>query len=144
MKRSMTALALAGLFLFLLGLLPGRLPAQQKRLINPLLAYVKFKELKSFKRVVEGYCAAQKKEGAADEIAVYFRSLGDGIWFGIDERKPFSPASLLKVPVMMAMYKSAERDPALLKKNCPTHWTPRACLRRYAGARPWCRAGSTR
>lgn len=124
MKRSMISLALAGLFFSLLCFLTGHLPAQQKRLTNPLLAYVKFKELKSFKRTVEGYCAAQKKEGAADQISFYFRSLADGIWFGVDSNERFSPASLLKVPVMMAVYKAAERDPTILKNELPYALSP--------------------
>lgn len=124
MKRSKIPLSFAGLLFSLSCLLPNNLPAQQKRLTNPLLAYTKFKELKSFRRAVEGYCDAQKKEGAADMIAVYFRSLSDGIWFGIGERERFSPASLLKVPVMMAVYKTAERDPTLLKKELPYALSP--------------------
>ena len=85
-------------------------------LINPLLRYTNFKELSPFRHKVEALIAQQKENSLADEVAVYFRSLSDGIWFGIEERELFCPASLLKVPIMMAYLKTAENNPSILKK----------------------------
>ena len=87
------------------------------RLTNPLLEYMKFKELRPFRDKIEALIAKLKKEGDADEVAIYFRSLSDGIWIGINEREAFCPASLLKVPVMMAYFKLAETNPAILTKK---------------------------
>lgn len=50
-------------------------------------------------------------------LAVYFRNLNNGPWFGINHNADFAPASLLKVPLMMAYYKYAESDPEILKKQ---------------------------
>lgn len=58
----------------------------------------------------------EAKEGIKD-VAVYFRDLNNGPWFGIDERTPFSPASLLKVPLAIAYFKLAESEPEILKNQ---------------------------
>jgi beta-lactamase class A len=50
-------------------------------------------------------------------VAVHFRDLNAGPWFGINNLDQFSPSSLLKVPVMMAYYKEAEVDPSILDKE---------------------------
>jgi len=57
---------------------------------------------------------SQKKAG---DIAVYFRDLRNGPWFGINEDTKFVPASLMKVPVMIAYYKLAESNPDALQKK---------------------------
>lgn len=62
------------------------------------------------------------KEKIADEIetrenidvSVYFRNLNNGPWFGIKENENFAPASLLKVPLMIAYFKKSESDPNIL------------------------------
>lgn len=51
------------------------------------------------------------------EVAVYYRDLSDGPWFGINENIEFDPASLMKVPVMICWLKRAEQNPAVLKKK---------------------------
>lgn len=53
----------------------------------------------------------------ADLISVYFRDLNNGPWFGINEKAEFSPASLLKVPFMIAALKQAELNPDFFKKE---------------------------
>lgn len=55
-----------------------------------------------------------KKEYRLTEAAVYFRDLNNGPAFGVDETGEFFPASLLKVPVMMAYYRWSEQNPGLL------------------------------
>ena len=50
-------------------------------------------------------------------IAVYFRDLHDGPWFGINEDKEFDPASMMKVPVMIAWLKRAETNPIVLNET---------------------------
>jgi len=52
-----------------------------------------------------------------DEIAVYYRDLNNGPWFGLNEKNQFAPVSLLKVPVMIAYLKQAESDINLLNKK---------------------------
>jgi beta-lactamase class A len=50
------------------------------------------------------------------DIAVYYRDLNNGPAFGTQETEKFIPASLLKVPVMMAFYHEAESNPAVLSQ----------------------------
>lgn len=50
-------------------------------------------------------------------MSVYFRDLNNGPAFGIKEEESFLPASLLKVPVMMAYYSLAEKDQNILQKE---------------------------
>ncbi len=58
-----------------------------------------------------------KQEKKLTEVAVYFRDLNNGPAFGIDEMGEFFPASLLKVPVMMAYYHLAEQNPSILERE---------------------------
>ncbi len=53
----------------------------------------------------------------ATHVSVYFRDLNNGPWMGINENEDYSPASLLKVPVMIAVLKRAESSPAFLKQR---------------------------
>lgn len=56
-----------------------------------------------------------------EQISLYYRDLNNGPWFGINEEEKFSPASLLKIPVAMALMKYAEDNQgALDKKIIPT------------------------
>lgn len=52
-----------------------------------------------------------------NHISLYYRDLNNGPWFGINERENFSPASLVKVPLMMAYYKQAELNPDILNQT---------------------------
>jgi beta-lactamase class A len=51
------------------------------------------------------------------QMSLYYRDLKNGPWFGINEDNVFSPASLLKVPLMMAYFKYAEKKPDIMKKE---------------------------
>jgi beta-lactamase class A len=86
-------------------------------LINPLLRYMKFKELRSFRGQLAELIEKKKGQGLVQEASVYFRSLTVGIWIGVNEREAFCPASILKIPVMMTYFKMAEKDPAILEKK---------------------------
>jgi len=64
------------------------------------------------------------KERVANEVqsddiklAIYFRNLNDGPWFGINEGSDFAPASLLKVPLMVAYLKKSESNPGILSSS---------------------------
>lgn len=50
-------------------------------------------------------------------LSVYFRNLNNGPWFGINENEDFAPASLLKVPLMLAYLKESEASPGILIEN---------------------------
>jgi beta-lactamase class A len=68
------------------------------------------------KAAVESYLASQKKQGDLYDYSFYFRDINSGLWFGVNENASFSPASLFKLPVAIAVYKEGEDDPTFLKK----------------------------
>lgn len=63
------------------------------------------------------YVSEIKSEKTANHVSVYFRELNNGPWIGISENEPYSPASLLKVPIMIAALKKAEKSPGFLEKR---------------------------
>jgi len=90
--------------------------------ISPLL------ECDSGQNLFQGQTAALKEklkkiiqetidQNKISNVAVYFRDLRNGPWFGINEGTKFVLASLMKVPVMIAYYKLAESDPSVLQKK---------------------------
>jgi beta-lactamase class A len=61
---------------------------------------------------------SEKNKGNASKISLYYRDLSNGPWFGIDENEKFFSASLLKVPIMMALFKYSENvNPSYLDKK---------------------------
>lgn len=82
--------------------------------INPLLEcdlnIANDKNLNLLKKDIEQYLSER-----SGNYSIYFRDLNNGPWFGINEKEKFSPASLIKVPLMMAYFKLAENNPEILK-----------------------------
>lgn len=121
-------LAVGGGSMFAYNYFTGQLPSVSLRIndsaykyINPLLECDAgssiSQELHGFKSDISDQVNKIEASGQADFISVYFRDMNNGPWFGINESEPFSPASLLKVPIMMAYFKQSEADPALLNKK---------------------------
>jgi len=88
-------------------------------LLNPLVREdgLEFSELRPFDHKVKLLIDGFKSAGDATAVSVYFRNLQNGPLFVLDTDGKFSPASLLKVPLMMAVLKEAERDPSLLSRK---------------------------
>jgi len=51
-----------------------------------------------------------KKNTDMENIGFFLQDVKTGAWLGINEREGFIPASLLKVPIMMAILKKVEND----------------------------------
>ncbi len=92
------------------------------KLVNPLLEcdfynegnFLRSKELEDkLKQVAE----KMTDHYNVKHVSIYFRDLNNGPWLGYNEEEKFTPASLLKVPIMMAYFKQAESDPEVLKKE---------------------------
>lgn len=93
-------------------------PINSQPYINPMLSCVgQFHELKPFKSRIQTLIDDAKLKGKATQVSVFFRSLNNGYLFGINRKEKYYPASLLKVPVMMAYLKQALKDPQLLEKK---------------------------
>lgn len=74
----------------------------------------------------------QLKQGVFDyvnnanvySVSVYFQDLNSGQWVGINASDTYNPASLLKVPIMMAYLKEAENNSSLLTQEFPYQTEP--------------------
>jgi beta-lactamase class A len=66
---------------------------------------------------IKQYVSEIKSKKKANHISIYFRELNNGLWIGLGENEPYSPASLLKVPIMIAALKKAEKSPGFLEKR---------------------------
>lgn len=89
---------------------------------NPLLDCDNFNasELKQFvylKNNIEDYISSVVDNNTVMHISVYFRSLNDGPWIGVNENDNYTPASLLKVPILIAVLKKAETNKSLLTRK---------------------------
>lgn len=90
--------------------------------INPLLECENFSEgnflrSKPLEEELLGILQEAEDNQKIKHLSVYFRDLNQGAWLGFNEDEKFTPASLLKVPLLMAYLKKAESEPELLKKE---------------------------
>lgn len=105
---------------------------------NPILLVEKPQggdpKLAQAKQHIHGYIDKALKNGDATAISVYLRDIDRGNWVGINEEMDFSEASLIKIPLLMAYLKIAEKYPAILaerilykaeNKSVPQNITPR-------------------
>jgi beta-lactamase class A len=75
------------------------------------------KELTKLESNITTYISQLTAKNSVTSVSVYYRDLNNGPWFGINEHDVFAPSSLLKVPVMIAYYKEAEINPAILDQK---------------------------
>jgi len=94
----------------------------QHNYINPLLACDVAEDLISnpniipFKEKIEEFLTTRRDPRWATKVGVYFRELNDGSWFSIGDSEKFIPASMRKVPLMIALLKQAETEKGLLDR----------------------------
>ncbi len=74
-------------------------------------------EILSLKNNLEHIIKNSQNKGDINNGSVYFRSILDGKWVGVNEEDMYSPASLLKVPILMAYFKASEKDNGLLYRK---------------------------
>lgn len=75
--------------------------------------------LKAVDAAIDEATARYIKEGKVTAISVWVRDLEDRQTASNNENQRYDPASLLKLPLMIAYYKVAELDPALLNAKLP-------------------------
>ncbi len=102
--------------------LPLRENSSVYKYINPLLlcnasTAMQPEEFKPLQDKVDAYVSSQKKLGNISSASVYFRDLKAGRWMIVNPIEQYSPASLLKVPIMIAIFKQAESNPKFLNKT---------------------------
>ena len=88
-------------------------------LIRPLM-YVETPcqsaRLEPLRKALEAVIEDFKSDGSLTDASVYLRDMERSEWIFVNEKLRFQPSSLIKVPVMMAYLRMAERDPGLLDR----------------------------
>lgn len=90
-------------------------------LIQPLLDCADFsaptiKEIQNLEDSLNSYTLLKKSKKEILELSIYYRTLNNGPWIGINADKKYCPASLLKVPFLIAALKQQEYDSSFLNK----------------------------
>jgi len=101
---------------------PLRMSDKAFPLVNPLIAYETpetnaLLEYRSLKTRILNIIEAAKDASKVANVSFYYRDLNTGDWIGINQNASFYPASLLKVPVMIAYFKEAESKSSILKER---------------------------
>lgn len=99
------------------------------KLINPALKYDELQSIMDSKSLsvkddLFNYVWSKTINWDINHISVYYRDLSNWDWMGINEKEEFSPASLMKVPLMMAYLKKSESDPNILNETFVFHKNP--------------------
>lgn len=92
------------------------------RLISPLLECEYAQEVGDDKyapsrKKITDLVNKYKNDNKITDASVYYRDLNNGPWFGINEKYVYAPASLLKLPVLIAYLDKADDDPSILQKK---------------------------
>ncbi|MBI5456169.1 serine hydrolase [Candidatus Kaiserbacteria bacterium] len=101
---------------------PLRANDESFRFVHALVAYetpqaTVLPEYAELKRKVETLIHEKLQDGTAESISVYYRDTEASRWIGVNEDTAYYPASLLKVPLMIAYFKAEESDPSLLQRK---------------------------
>lgn len=94
--------------------------------INPLLSCdisenKQFENYQPITKKLEKYIREHTSNDGVQSISVYFRGLDTGHWSGVNENTKYSPASLLKVPLMIAYLKEADIKQGILEQKITYH-----------------------
>ena len=101
---------------------PVRGGGEDYKFINPLLGYdtadaTQFGEYQSLEDKLQKKVNDELGKSGVDKFSIYFRDLPRGRWVGVNEDAEFTPASLLKVPIMMIYYHLSESNPEILNQQ---------------------------
>ncbi len=74
-------------------------------------------ENKKIESTLNTYIQKEISDGLVENMSVYYINYKTGEWAGVNQNDRFDPASMLKVPIMIAYYKSAEKNPNILSQK---------------------------
>ncbi len=66
---------------------------------------------------VNDFIAKGKANHELSRMSVYFRDLTDGRWIGVGEDDQYDPASLFKIPTLIAYYRLAATEPDIFSRQ---------------------------
>lgn len=101
---------------------PMREDGDNYKFVAPLLAYrapeaTELGQYADLKSAIVNETDDATGSGDASRVSTYFRDLNTSAWLGENQNETYYPASLLKVPVMIAYYKEAEDHPSVLSES---------------------------
>ena len=99
-----------------------REPDGKYRFISPLIGFnpgekEEFEEYFELEHILKDAIDLLKQEKKIHSASVYFRDMESGRWTGVNEDELYSPASLYKVALMIAVLKASEKDPLFLEEK---------------------------
>lgn len=99
-----------------------REPEGKYHFINPLIGFnpgekKDFEEYAHLEEILTSNIATLKRQGKIESASVYFRNMENGRWTGVNEEELYSPASLYKVALMIAILRTAEDKPEILDEK---------------------------
>ena len=130
-KTLWVIIVVAGIFLILQGIKLQKLKHQSVGLINreqgglyfftnPILDF-ELSQTLSEAAIPSGdirrFVQQLEETSSIQHVSVYFRDLNNGPWIGINEKEYFSPASMLKTPLIIALYKWAEAESGVFSRR---------------------------
>lgn len=90
---------------------------------NPALNYYELEEMITSNKIVnlskevENYAAYKKSLWSISHLSVFYRNLNNWWSFWVNEKEEFSPASLMKLPILIAYMKKSESMPWFLDQK---------------------------
>lgn len=90
---------------------------------NPALNYTELEasitsnKTLNISKQINKYIKDKKADGDITHLSVYYRNLNNGGWFGLNEQEYFSPASLMKLPILISYVKKSESEKGLLERK---------------------------
>ena len=98
-----------------------RLNQDEYPLVNPLLLCnvdsKNFNKDQPLSDIITNFINDHVSKGLLDRMSVYLINYKTGKWVGVNENEKYDPASMLKVPVMIAYYKNAENNQSILSEK---------------------------
>lgn len=90
--------------------------------INPLIltdnrASDRSPEMALLQMQLQQYVDKKKADRSVERMSIIVRDLNSGHWTGVNEDDTYAPASLLKVPVLMAYLYEGQEKPEMLNAN---------------------------
>ncbi len=78
----------------------------------------------SLKNKVDETITQLQQSGSIDKASVYFKNLATKEYFGINDNEMYHPASLIKLPILIAYMQMEENAPGILNKKIVFHIPP--------------------
>lgn len=99
------------------------------KFISPLLECNNSQEIGLLKyneldRKVTDYIDEMTESNKSLVVSLYFRDMNNGPWISINANELFSPASLMKVPILIAYLRKSDEDPTFLHRVLPVTVAP--------------------